>query len=139
MLTALEVYRTIGVLTAADIRRVAAEWRAAHVTKGEPGYDSPLYDEPNPTAAYVNDGRWLIDCDCGSGAMTTAPGPQAIAVCFSCGAVWTTLLFPPPPVRGEIEGLLSARRWRRNQNWKPGETVEDLRRENEAHAGRGLR
>lgn len=41
--------------------------------------------------AYVNDGRWVVDCRCGSGCLTR-PGWEAR--CGECGAVYDQVTFP---------------------------------------------
>ena len=82
--------------------------------------------------AYLNHGRWVIDCDCGAGAATH---PEwRVSRCFACGAVRSGVKFPNG-WRG-IEKVLMKRTDETNRNWYPGETAADLRAENADH---GLR
>ena len=52
----------------------------------------PRGNRPQPHAApdsppvYLNYGRWLVDCPCGSGARIT---PAGTAYCFDCGRIMT--------------------------------------------------
>lgn len=82
--------------------------------------------------AYINHGRWLVDCPCGNGPNVSPVDASPEAVCFACGTVWTNVLVPVEHV--EIERVLSERKFAVNQNWRPGENVEDLVAEAE---GRG--
>jgi hypothetical protein len=81
--------------------------------------------------AYVNHGRWVADCDCGSGV---ACGPDSRdAVCFECGAVWR-VKFPRSDRIDAAVAILDGRRYAKQRNWRPdrGETLDDLRAENAA-------
>jgi hypothetical protein len=78
----------------------------------------------------VNHGRWLFDCPvCGNSGLAT-PGISTVQ-CTACVAEHRVSF---PDDRAEIERLLLARPNAENRNWREPETVEDLRRENEAHA-----
>lgn len=78
-----------------------------------------------PVMAYVNAGRWVIDCPCGSGALVDVPIAQAC--CLGCGAVHVAVELPVD--RHPIEGVLMLRPHDRNRNWR-WETVDQLRAEN---------
>ncbi len=92
---------------------------------------------PQPTA-YVSDGRWVCDCDCGNGP--SVDPEWRLAVCFECGSVWRPVI---PARYREAEQLLLARPDVRNRHWFPDrkaaaragltrpETLEDLRRDNQ--------
>ncbi len=77
--------------------------------------------------AYINHGRWLVDCPCGNGVMT-APGWPAC--CYSCGAIYRDVHISADA--DQIEALLS-RRPIAHQNWKAGESLALLRAENVQH------
>jgi len=124
------------IVPASAIRAAAEAWRARHAAVGRTDYDTPLEEVATPIEAYVNEGRWLVDCVCRNGVPVTSTAADAEGVCFTCGTIWTRIVFPPNVA--QIEAVLGARRWRRNQRWTPHETVEDLQRENDAHPD-GLR
>lgn len=91
------------------------------------GIDIEVHDSVD-VVARVDHGRWITDCECGAG---NAAHPDWGEVrCFGCGAVHKVTF---PERRKQIEGLLLARPVTANRNWLPGETVKDLRRENEEH------
>lgn len=113
------------------IRAIAEAWRAKHVAKGRREYDAPLEEVATPIDAYINEGRYLVDCVCANGVPLSSVGEGAEAVCFVCGTVWTQIVFPENRVA--IERVLEQRRWRKHQNWRPHETLEDLERENAEH------
>jgi hypothetical protein len=78
--------------------------------------------------AYVSDGRWVADCPCRGGIV--ASREMAEAACLDCGTVYAIRF---PENAGEIEAVLLARPRKENQNWRPGETLADLRSENRNH------
>lgn len=98
--------------------------------------------ETRPTAtargvklhAEINHGRWVVCCPepgCG-GAVVASPDDRRF-YCPYClndahGNRFIRVIFPEKVL--EIELLLSPRA-ESNRNWKPGETLNDLRRENE--------
>jgi len=90
---------------------------------------------------YANFGRWVAECACSSATEFGTPGnPPMLASgwrCVECGdaneAVW-----PTPDMMHGVERLLLMRRYRKNQNWYPGETLEDLQRENALHGVYGF-
>ena len=131
--TAIEVYSD-HILKHGSVRAAATAWRARAFAKTRRRqYENALTDVATDIHAYVNHGRWLVDCVCGNGVPVDRVDGPAEAVCFSCGAVWTGIVFPDE--RREIETLLTTRRWDTHQNWKPGETVDKLQRENDEHRG----
>ena len=73
--------------------------------------------------AYVNHGRWVVDCpDCRNAQLACKTDPRFL--CDNCGNVavgklWRTVVWPPN-VNG-IESMLQNRPLE-NQNWEPGET-----------------
>ena len=83
-------------------------------------------------AAYINENRWLIDCECGSGAYVDPA--VGVACCFGCGAIHTTVILPAD--RAVIEAVLIARPSPFTRGWRDqdkAETLADLVRENIAH------
>jgi len=80
-----------------------------------------------PVAARVDYGRWIADCPRCTGAEFVDPG-WPLFVCCSCGSGPHSVTFPSP--REEIEGELLKRPDGATRNWRPGESVADLRREN---------
>lgn len=96
--------------------------------------DPPDHDELHPVLiaeAFINDGRWIVQCACGSAQLANKAVERFF--CVECageasGGKWVRVVFPPDAV--EIEAVL-ARRPTPNQNWRPGEAVEHLEMENE--------
>lgn len=84
-----------------------------------------------PLVAYVNWGRWVIDCRCGSGAAVELRKREAY--CFECGGIHRDVQLPPADILTQIESVLERRTHLSAQNWSPTETVDDLRAENAAH------
>jgi hypothetical protein len=79
-----------------------------------------------PRDAYVNHGRWIVDCDCqGAGFASRA---WKASCCFDCGAVFTGVKFPRNA--DQIEKAL-LKRQPVNRNWKRGETIKGLLAEND--------
>ncbi len=92
-------------------------------------------DDHVPFKAYINWGRWCIDCDCGSSSL--ASRDFQFYICHERGcdrsADWSRVEFPIDVI--EIEDVLLARPVRQNglavnRNWFVGETVSDLKKEN---------
>jgi len=80
---------------------------------------------------YVNWGRWVADCVCGSGVACDPAWP--LGLCLECGSRYE---IDWPSSRRAIEQALVPRHVR-NRHWVPGETVADLRAENKAHDVKG--
>ena len=87
--------------------------------------------------AYVNHGRWIVDCpDCNTAWLVTPSHRSTLIdffggkheVCF-CGA---NILIQFPLSKRAIDAILSIRPMR-SRNWVPGETLAALRAENVAH------
>ncbi len=86
-----------------------------------------------PLPAEANHGRWIVNCDICAGAEIVYA--DAKFLCLSCAVagrppIWRAALFPKE--RGAIEELLAGRPME-NRNWKPGEPLADLQRENAEH------
>ena len=81
-------------------------------------------DVEGKVSAYVNQGRWVVNCLCNGGCLTS---PEfKIACCFDCGRVFRNVVFPYDARR--IEQELLKRKSLDNRNWN-GETVESLEAE----------
>lgn len=117
-----------------SLRQAITAWRARMAaTTGNEEYAAPMVEDATPVQAFVNAGRWIVLCACNNGIITPPPTePGAQAICPACGTVWTNVIFP-----GEAPAIVQAleeRRFPPNQNWVPGETAADLRRQNDEHA-----
>lgn len=97
-------------------------------------------DKPDASApkaiAYVNHGRWVADCpsEYCNGAVGVTPGHAFL--CGSCLNIEVGCryrLVEWPQERGGIEEALAARPTPEVANWRPGETVRELREETAAH------
>jgi len=75
-------------------------------------------------------GRWLVDCpNCRAGIAIEPDWPEAGCSDPECCRWFTQIEIPTD--RHDIEAVLNRRRARRNKNWRPGETVTQLRDEND--------
>lgn len=97
-------------------------------------------EQPQPGAlkAAIDCGRWVVDCQCGSG-IALHPRWQ-IAACFLCGRSWWQVEFPAPYFLDQLEEIFRLRpagsihrNPQRFWSWKPTETREDLVEENRTH------
>lgn len=98
----------------------------------------PLPKQVNGSlAAYVNHGRWIVECpNCSSALVVSEQDPRFI--CVECGSpenrsCWYAVAFPAD--KADIEEALLRRPARDGfragtRNWETRETVADLRREN---------
>ena len=77
-----------------------------------------------PRSAYINHGRWVVDCLCAGAGLTSRS--FGLSCCFDCGRVYTAITFPK---HGKaIEDLLLARP-PDARNWRD-ESLAVLRDEN---------
>lgn len=96
------------------------------------------HEEFDLIPAYMNHGRWLVDCPaCRTGWLVRQETPSLLVDVrggvhteCSCG---TVIIVQFPGDMAEIDRLLGQRSNPENRNWRPGETVFDLRIENAAH------
>jgi len=79
--------------------------------------------------AYLNHGRWVIDCPGCSNAYLEASAPSE---CVSCGTK-ITIVSPSDKDRTKIMAEVASRP-EQNQNWEPGEDLDYLRADNIVHA-----
>lgn len=85
-----------------------------------------------PLKAYVNNGRWIVSCECGGAEYAWE---EEVFMCQSCWNARHGHKFRPavfPSYRRQIEEVLELRLLP-NRNWYESETVDDLKKENEAH------
>lgn len=94
-----------------------------------------VQEDTRSLIAYVNHGRWIVDCPCGAGSATDPAWREAR--CFGCGTVYANVVFPPDEDRARIEALLMKRPRIEHRNWFPHERVDDLAAENVAHGVAG--
>ena len=85
--------------------------------------------------ARVNHGRWIGDCPFCAGAEFVWFQTPSWFFCLSCrnekaGGKWLPINVPTNYQK--IEKLLSIRP-RQNQNWEPGETLAQIKRENKEY------
>jgi len=80
------------------------------------------HENDQPKEAYINHGRWVIDCDC-AGAGLTSPDFN-ISCCFDCGTIYTNIVFPEKIK--EIVQILLRREKFFQRNWNKNESLESL-------------
>lgn len=92
--------------------------------------------------AEINQGRWIVCCPNRCGGASSVPPPPALWVCVECGSPenmrqFYHVVFPEMKRAIEIELLRrpALTPWAApTRNWKPPETVEDLRAEHMVNA-----
>lgn len=87
-----------------------AELRRAHPRGNRP---VPHETDDHPYV-YLNHGRWLVDCPCGSGAAVTTTGK---AYCCECGRIMTVEL-PDVQVQAEAVAVFGDQKIE-ERNWHP--------------------
>ena len=114
--------------TPAVMRQRARAWGQAtgRFSNEVESFDTTVYAE-------VNAGRWMIPrCPtegCFAGILLDPEWNESI--CTECGRVYRPI-WPPTDDRAAIEALLGVRPTA-NQNWVPGETLEQLAQDNTDH------
>lgn len=91
------------------------------------GLEREVFEVTTDVVAYINHGRWVVDCVC-NGAGFTSPEFK-VSCCFDCGRMYTSVIFPTQ--RKQIEEVLLSRKEKETRNWIPGESVKSLRTESE--------
>lgn len=87
-------------------------------------------------SAYVNHGRWLVDCPFGCGSAQYASRDDRRFWCTECDnsgtGEWVAVDWPDDVA--SIDDALSVRSDRRTANWEPAETIDELKAQNVAAA-----
>jgi hypothetical protein len=116
-------------------------------------YEPPLYvlvaptltrrgelDTSVSTHAYVNHGNWIADCPfCPSAQLISFNDPRFLCASGECcvnaavKGAYVPVVVPTPSNRAAIEEALLKRPVMASRNWRPGETVPQLRAENKEH------
>lgn len=115
---------------AKDIQGIGAKEFTAAITKARRKKCPAENDVGDATLkAEINHGRWVVNCPCGGAEM--ADKSFKLFYCLSCmnewlGGKWARVEFPKNA--GNIEKALDKRDVK-NQNWKPGETLKQLKEE----------
>ena len=90
-------------------------------------------EEPLEANAYINWGRWLINCPhdgCNGGNLTPIENGETVIVCWDCGGR-VLPKFPPPAQVNAAHQVLEKREYAENRNWDPTtQDVQDLKAEN---------
>jgi hypothetical protein len=122
-----------------DILHLAARQGVAIPSISQVDEDAPpALAQVNPLDPFERVSRWIATCpDCPGGTAYVWTGGPHLMWCLACcnseiGHKWRRVVLPPN--RKEIERLLDARPLSSLRAWVPGETVEQLRAENE-HLG----
>lgn len=115
------------------------EYARLHATKiaalRRRGMRYEVHESDVVPTAYVNENRWVIDCECGAG--NAVDMEAGVAYCFGCGAIHRSIVLPEPTQLKAAEQLLLKRPDVVTRNWDPRkESVEDLQKENEERLDR---
>jgi|TARA_R110002020_G_scaffold197348_8_gene398451 hypothetical protein len=86
--------------------------------------DKKPFEVSDPVHAYINHGRWVIDCECNGGGLTSPT--FKLSCCFDCGRRYVNVVFPKNAKK--IERELLKRRDQSNRNWH-GESLRLLAKE----------
>lgn len=89
-----------------------ATW--AVVARSDLGFDPPALKKGQRLNAFINEGRWLVQCPCGNGA--GASHEWGVAICVECGAVHGAVF---PRDRHLVEQVLLARPDQATRNYYP--------------------
>jgi hypothetical protein len=87
---------------------------------------------PEPVHAFVNAGRWLVQCPRCNGAQFAFQNDPWF-LCTDCpdGHVWRTVVWPKE--RRNLEAELLVRPDRETRSWRLGESIADLVKQNAEH------
>ena len=111
-------------------------WKRGRLNKQAARFQISLRDpdgQEEPIPAHVSKGAWLVHCpDCRGVEYAWEEGFFLCCSCLNSKAGHKIRQSAFPVERKEIEELLEVRPLL-NRNFYPGETLDDLRRENEEH------
>ena len=85
--------------------------------------------------AYVNHGRWVMDCPTPYCNEAHHARPLELVTCGGCTRAYTPVF---PADAALIDAALSRRVVVETRNWLPGETVQQLESENAEHRSEGV-
>lgn len=127
-----------GLFGGRSLSEQVTAWNLGHVKDGQVVMPAPPpatdLADALPLLARVDHGRWLVDCDtCKSAEAIWYDAPMMF--CRSCRnpsthGMWRKVALPKE--RNDIIAILNLRPTQ-HQNWSPGDTLEELRADNELH------
>lgn len=82
-------------------------------------------------AAFVNDDRWMAMCECGEAQVLSRADRRFY--CTTCKVGWVRVVWPDDATVAAIEHVLLQRPRPYTRSWHPGQSVQDLIAENQAH------
>lgn len=88
--------------------------------------------------AFVSADRWVVECRCASAQLADPEDPRFYCVeClnFEVGGAFYRVEFPDPIMRAAIQREVDKFKSRGQRNWRPGWTLEDIRRGSVAVGG----
>jgi len=91
--------------------------------------EKDVYEIDTPREAYINHGRWVVNCECNGAGLTSRE--FGMTCCFDCGRVYNQIIFPENAQL--IELALLDRRDQTERNWNIGESIELLKKDNSDH------
>lgn len=111
-------------------------WEAYHQAVVQPTLAKyglkPTTDTAAPLIAEVNHGRWIVICECGGAEKMWEEGCFMCQSCYNAGHRHQYRKAVFPRQRRQIEAILGVRPLP-NRNWRPGESLAKLQRENAEH------
>lgn len=104
--------------------------------QGQPLLEPPSDSEQSKTRllAYVNHGRWVVDCPCGSAQLASRSDRRFW--CVECHNAWASGKWVGvdwPQDEADVEALLLERPEEKTRNWQPTEDTMALVAENVAY------
>ena len=103
-------------------------YRTVH-TAAMKNAEKDVYEIDMPREAYINHGRWVVNCQCNGAGLTSRE--FSVTCCFDCWRVYTNIIFPENAQK--IELLLLDRRFETDRNWNIGDSIELLEKDNLDH------
>ncbi len=114
---------------------VVNAWKTVGLNMKLPSFEQPAL---GTLQARGNNGRWVIECPARRGGALLASNRDRYFICPNCGSDGGFYDVEFPDDRADIEEVLLRRPAvnslsASHRNWRPGETVSDLVRENQEH------
>lgn len=117
-----------------------AEWAPRQFWSSDQpvNWNAPVGDDDEAVKAYVNHGRWVVECPDCHGAQLACKTDRRF-MCHCCGnqyvgGRWRAVVWPSERQVAAIEKLLVARPDEVNRNWV-GESFAKLKQENDDMLG----